>query len=97
MYPLLNLRFNYGMDSPTFYPPTIEILDECDAIIKELRKKLYQLLEDYDLQNKLSVSAAERCSCELLGLMSYFVHLCIEFQVNHREALFCKKKKLTLT
>ena len=28
--------------------------------------------------------------------MSYFVHLCIEFQVNHGEALFCKKTYLDL-
>ena len=86
----LNLRFDYDRDPSTIYPPTIAILDECDAIIKELRKKLHQVLKDYDMRNKMPVSAAERCSCELLGLMSYFIELCIEFQINHGQALFCK-------
>ena len=96
MYHFLCLRINFGRDPPTFYPPTIPILDECNEIVKELWRRLHHLLTNYDLHNKMSVSAAEKCSCEFLGIMSYFVHFCIEFQLNHGEALFCKDTYMDL-
>ena len=65
--------------------------------MKELRKKLNNLILRYDLNDKLDFHDADDCSKELLGIMVYFVQFSIDFRKQHGVSLFSKKSYLDLS